>query len=151
MGLVKRWAFGDKSYRLTSSVIRDPIVLNWANSYNKDNYEAQFKANILPFELLFLELGADILVNFKSVLIIDQDRAMVTLKKELANAARELRKTSDITKLSKFKAALEKLRAIGGMETIVPTEGIVFNYKGKVYKLTGSFANTHRILSLLKF
>lgn len=155
VGLVNRWAFGDKSYRLTSSLIKDTNVLDWVNSYNKNNYEAQFKSNILPFELLFLELGADVLNNFKSILIIDQDKAMVTLKKELASAARELRKTTDITKLSKFKAALEKLRAIGGMETIVPTEGIVFQYpsgpKGKIYKLTGSFANVHRILSMLKY
>jgi len=151
MGLVRRWAFGDKSFRLNKKYISDMDVLNWAKKYDKNNHLGQFKKNILPFELLFLELGAQVLSNFKSVLIVNQDKAMESLKKELASAAKELRKTKDIAKLDKFKSALQKLRAIGGMNAIVPTEGLVFHYKGNIYKLTGSFANTHRILSLLKF
>ena len=37
------------------------------------------------------------------------------------------------------------------MKAIVPTEGIVFKYKGKVYKFTGAFAPINQILGSLKF
>lgn len=151
IGLVKRWAFNDKSFRLNSSFISDKKFLEWAISFDKKDQDQVRRRNMLPFELLFLELGAEVLQNYASPLIIAKDKATQDLKKELSSAANELRKTKDIAKLDRFKRALEKLRAIGGMKTVVPTEGIVFNYKGNVYKLTGSFASANQIIGLLKY
>jgi len=50
-----------------------------------------------------------------------------------------------------LKRELQRLKDIGGMNTIVPTEGIVFTYNGKLYKLTGAFAPINQILGYLKF
>ena len=46
---------------------------------------------------------------------------------------------------------MNRLNAIGGMDAIVPIEGVVFTYKGKVYKLTGTFAPVNQILGMLKY
>jgi len=46
---------------------------------------------------------------------------------------------------------LLRLKDIGGFEAIVPTEGVVFRYKGKLYKLTGAFAPVNQILGYLRF
>ena len=46
---------------------------------------------------------------------------------------------------------LERLKDIGGMSAIVPTEGLVFKYNGKLYKLTGAFAPINQILGYLRF
>ena len=46
---------------------------------------------------------------------------------------------------------LNKIKAIGGMQAIVPTQGIVFTYKGNTYKLTGVFAPLNQITGMLKF
>ena len=46
---------------------------------------------------------------------------------------------------------LEKLEAIGGSSAIVPSEGIVFKYKGNIYKFTGAFAPVNQILGSLRF
>jgi len=151
MGLVSRWAFGNKSFRLNKSFISDEGAIGWAVKFDKNNQDEVQRANILPFELLFLELGAEVMSNYHSPLIIDKDKATVELKKELAAAAMELRKTKDVNKLKQFKRALEKIRSIGGMKAVVPTEGLVFSFRGKIYKLTGSFANTNTILGLLKY
>ena len=35
--------------------------------------------------------------------------------------------------------------------SIVPSEGIVFKYKGNTYKFTGAFAPVNQILGLLNF
>ena len=40
---------------------------------------------------------------------------------------------------------------IGGTKSIVPSEGIVFKYKGKTYKFTGAFAPVNQITGLIYF
>ena len=54
-------------------------------------------------------------------------------------------------KLAKLKAQLHKFIAIGGDKAIVPSEGIVFKYKGKTYKFTGAFAPVNQIAGLIHF
>ena len=46
---------------------------------------------------------------------------------------------------------IEKLEKIGGLSSIVPSEGIVFKYKGNTYKFTGAFAPVNQIVGLLNF
>ena len=46
---------------------------------------------------------------------------------------------------------MAKVYAAGGFEKIVPSEGLVFMYKNKVYKLTGLFEPINQITGLLKF
>ena len=48
-------------------------------------------------------------------------------------------------------AQLEKFEAIGGVSSIVPSEGIVFKYQGKTYKFTGAFAPVNQITGLVSF
>ena len=48
----------------------------------------------------------------------------------------------------KFKSREERLEAIGGVNKIVPKEGIVFVYKGNTLKFTGVFAPINQILGL---
>ena len=43
------------------------------------------------------------------------------------------------------------LNAIGGLDAIGPSEGIVFKYKGKTYKFTGAFAPINQITGLMTF
>ena len=46
---------------------------------------------------------------------------------------------------------MAKLKAMGGMDAIVPSEGLVFKYKGNNYKLTGAFAPLNQILGIIKY
>ena len=46
---------------------------------------------------------------------------------------------------------LTPLKTIGGTDAIVPSEGIVFKYKGKTYKFTGAFAPVNQITGLINF
>ena len=54
-------------------------------------------------------------------------------------------------KLNRLKIQLDRLNAIGGFDAIVPTEGIVFKYKGNTYKFTGAFAPINQITGLMFF
>jgi hypothetical protein len=148
MGLVKRWAFYDKSFRLDKKNITDEKTLEWAKGIDKNDHAKMAKDNIRPFENIFLGLGAEVLSFMSSALAANPDSAVRDMKKRLDQTIKDVRKTGDVKKIQKLKLELERLNAIGGKDKIVPNEGIVFVYGGKTFKLTGTFAPLNQILGL---
>ena len=148
MGLVKRWAFYDKGFRLDSKNIEDPKVLSWAQGIDKNDHAKIQKDNIRPFEDIFLGVGAEVLSFMSSVLTANPDTAVRSMKDRLDQTVKDVQKGGDPKKIAKLKLELERLAAIGGKDKIVPNEGIVFVYKGNTYKLTGTFAPLNQILGL---
>ena len=144
--LVRRWAFGDKSFRLNT--IADKDAQKWAMAHDKVNVEKQQKENVKPFEELFLSVGADVLSFMSSVLTVNPDIAIRNMAGRLEATADKVRGSGDVTKLQKLEKELQRLANIGGKDKIVPNEGIVFVYKGNTYKLTGTFAPLNQILGI---
>jgi len=149
--LTKRWAFLDKSFRLNNKVIKHDKFLDWAKSTDKKDMKRLQKDNIKPFEMLFFELGAEILKNVSGFLAANPKQTVSKMKREVDVAIKQLRAAKDVSKLDTLKRQLEKFEAIGGSQAIVPSEGIVFKYKNKMYKFTGAFAPINQILGLLTF
>ena len=148
MGLVQRWAFYDKSFRLDKKNISDEKVLDWAQGIDKNDHAKIAKDNIRPFEDIFLGVGAEVLSFMSSVLTANPDSAVRAMKKRLDQTVSDVKKGGDPKKVAKLKLELERLNAIGGKDKIVPNEGIVFVYGGKTFKLTGTFAPLNQILGL---
>jgi hypothetical protein len=148
MGLVKRWAFYDKSFRLDNKNISNPKVLEWAQKIDKEDHAKIAKNNIRPFEDIFLGVGAEVLSFMSSVLTANPDSAVRNMKQRLDQTIKDVEKGGDPKKIAKLKLELERLNAIGGKDKIVPNEGIVFVYGGKTFKLTGTFAPLNQILGL---
>jgi len=151
MGLVKRWAFFDKSFRLNNKNIPDVDLLAKITDIDKQEHLQQVKKNMAPFETLFFELGAEVLKNVEGFLAANPDKAVQDIRKQVAAAIKDVRKGGDLKKLNKVKEQLNKIKAIGGFKTVVPSEGLVFVYKGKTYKLTGAFAPINQITGLMTF
>jgi hypothetical protein len=148
MGLTKRWAFGDKSFRIDKSTITDDELLNWAKKHETDNHTKMAKDNLMKFENIFLGLGAEILQFVSSVITVNPDSAIRDMKARLDSTVAAVRNSGDAKKIEKLKLELKRLQNIGGVDKIVPVEGIVFVYGGKTMKLTGSFAPLNQILGL---
>ena len=148
MGLVKRWAFYDKSFRLDKKNLTDVKTMEWAKGIDKNDHAKMAKDNIRPFEDIFLGIGADILSFMSSVLAANPDKAVRDMKKRLDKTIQDVKKSGDVKKINKLKMELQRLNAIGGTNKIVPNEGIVFVYGGKTFKLTGTFAPLNQILGL---
>ena len=148
MGLVKRWAFFDKGFRLDKNNISDPKVLDWALKIDKEDQTKISKQNLMKFEDIFLGLGAEVLSFTSSVLTVNPDKAIRDMKKRLDQTISDVRKSGDPKKLEKLKLELRRLSAVGGVDKIVPIEGIVFVYNGKTFKLTGSFASLNQLLGI---
>ena len=109
------------------------------------------KENMRPFEELFFEVGATILKNMDGWMAVNPAKSVQVMRKKLKNAISDVRSGGDLKKLGKLKVQLDRLNAIGGFDAIVPSEGIVFKYKGKTYKFTGAFAPVNQITGLLVF
>ena len=151
MGLVKRWAFFDNSFRLNKKNISDSKVLAWATKTDKQDKAKISKQNLREFEDIFLGVGADVLSFMSSALTVNPDKALRTMKSELDKTVKAVQKSGDVKKIEKLRMELERLAAVGGKDKIVPNEGIVFTYKGGTYKLTGTFASLNQILGLMYF
>ena len=144
--LVRRWAFGDKSFRLNT--ISNPKLQEWAMENDKVNVAKQQKDNIKPFEEIFLGVGADVLDFVGSVLTVHPDKAIRAIKNKFKSVASDVRSGGDKTKIQKLRQELKRLNSLGGIDRVVASEGIVFFYNGKTYKLTGTFAPLNQILGL---
>ena len=83
--------------------------------------------------------------------IRDSNKAVQNIRKKLSSAISKVRSGGDLKKLNTLKLQLDKLNTIGGVDSIVPSEGIVFKYTGKTYTFTGAFAPVNQITGLINF
>ena len=146
IGLVKRWAFGDKSFRIAE--ITDDKLRAWAEQTDKQDQQKISKQNLMRFEEIFLGVGADVLSFMDSVLTANPDSAKRQMVARLQSTISQVKASGDPKKIEKLKLELSRLNALGGFEKIVPNEGIVFVYGGNTYKLTGAFAPLNQILGI---
>jgi hypothetical protein len=146
IGLVKRWAFGDKSFRIAT--ITDDKIRAWADTTDKQDQQKISKQNLMRFEEIFLGVGADVLSFMESVLTANPDSAKRQMVARLETTIQQVKASGDPKKIAKLKLELQRLNALGGFDKIVPNEGIVFVYGGNTYKLTGAFAPLNQILGI---
>jgi hypothetical protein len=158
--LIGRWAYNDKSNKITTirmDLENQPKLKAWVNKFEKEDIVKQFEANMWPFQFIFLKLGAEVLQNVKGFVAAggadDIAKALDAHTKTL-----ESKKIGSVESPDKFKKDMEKLNknlarlsAIGGTSAIAPTEGVVFQYKGGTYKLTGTFAPINQIMGIMRF
>ena len=152
-GLLKRWAYGDKKSLNMRSLAKQigPKEAALVKKFDKEDVAKKYKENIRPFEDLFLELGSVILKNASDFLAANPSDEAQRLRAQIQTAGSKIKKTGGADQVRKVEAELARLDRIGGIESIFPTEGIVFKYKGKIYKLTGTFAAINQLLGIIKF
>jgi len=148
VGLVKRWAFGEKGFRIDKNTIKDEKTLAWATKIDKEDQKGIAKDNLMKFEDIFLGVGAEVLSFTSSVLTVNPDKAVRDMKKRLDQTIKDVEASGDPKKIEKLKLELKRLNAIGGPSKIVPIEGIVFIYNGQTFKLTGAFASLNQLLGI---
>jgi hypothetical protein len=152
-GLLLRWAYDDKKTfnmrDLGKSLTKEQEAA--VKQFDKDDVKKKYKENIRPFEDLFLELGSIILKNASNFLALSPDKEMQRLHNEIRTEADKIMKSGDEKQIAKVEAELARLDRIGGVESIIPTEGLVFRYKGHTYKLTGTFAAINQLMGIIKY
>lgn len=158
--LVNRWAFSNKEVNI-KNILKDITNENfarWVSDFDKKDLNTQKKVVAQPVESLFLKLGVYTLKNVENLVALNPNDSISKIKAELRTAIEQIKAAAqtdsiedDGAALTFLKRELNRLRDIGGFKAIVPTEGLVFKYNDKLYKLTGAFAPINQILGYLKF
>jgi len=152
-GLLLRWAYDDKKTlnirSLDKELGKDQSAL--IKKFDKENVKKKQKENIRPFEDLFLELGSVILMNASNFVAANPDAEMQRLHNQIRTEAEAIKKGGSIDQIEKVESELKRLDRIGGIESIIPTEGLVFVYNGKTFKLTGTFAAINQLMGIIKY
>lgn len=152
-GLTLRWADGNKKFRLDKKNLSSDKNLSWAKTLDKKNHSSYVKENLMKFEDIFLSMGAEILQFVASALVVNPNDAMRKIKKDLDSTVKAIESSKDERLINKLKLELRRLESLGGVDKLVPVEGIVFTYQkdGQPYtmKLTGGFAPLNQILGLM--
>lgn len=159
--IVNRWAFSSKEVNLRDlkKSIDNPQFLEWFATMDKGaGVREQKKIAAEPIEDIFLKLGVFVLKSLEGLLAINPNDSIAKMKRELASSIEQIKTKAanekmadDAAPLVFLKSQLKRLEKIGGMDAIVPSEGIVFKHKGKLYKLTGAFAPLNQIIGYIKF
>jgi len=151
--LVYRWAMDDKSKNLTvlKKMIDNPEFLTWMSEFDKKDVKIYKKQNLEPFESIFLRLGVLVLQNATNYLAANPNNTVQTIKSELAQLIKDLQTKNDENTMRQLEIQLNRIEKLGGFDSIVPSEGIVFTYHGHTYKMTGAFAPVNQILGVLKY
>lgn len=151
--ILKRCILGDKSSinanglkKLIGNEGYEKIV-----DIEKESLKKSLKKTEDDLFEIFLELGQEVLKNISSVLILSPDKEVQRIKKEIDDAIKSSHSLEDKNQYERISRQLTRLGKLGGLESILPIEGIVFRYKGKDYKFTGSFAPVNQILGFFKY
>lgn len=147
-GITRRWALGDKSFGVKN--IEDPDKKKWFRDFEAKELKQMQQSAVRPLESIFLRTGALALLRVTDLLAANNPESASKLKKEVLDTIREIGNTDDRNKLAALQTQIERLEDVG-IDSIVPSEGMVFIYNGKPYKFTGAFAPVNQILGTLKF
>ena len=147
--LVRRWASFKKDFPLRKIIDKETSAK--VIEYDKQDFKQVNKQNVYQFEKIFLELGVDVLANIDGFLAANPNESVQELRKDVQNVQKQIEDSGDLDVLKKLEYQLKRIEDIGGFDKLVPSEGIVFIYKGKTYKLTGLFAPVNQLLGLTKY
>lgn len=153
-GLLLRWAYDDKktlNWRGLEKQVDSKETSDLLKEFDREDVKKKYKENIRPFEDLFLELGSIILKNASNFVAANPEKEMQRLHNQIKAEADKIKKGGSVAQIEKVMKELARLDRIGGIESIIPTEGIVFVYKGKTMKLTGTFAAINQLMGIIRF
>lgn len=143
--LYKRWFNGDKSVNIKK--IKELYKENERDLSAVDSKEyKKWVSDVMePLDNFFIELGNSIIELCDGILNADNKTEVVKqLKKDLQDAVTYIRTEGSDDANQKLTHQLERLEGMG----LNASEGIVFRYKGRLQKLTGSFSALNQVLGL---
>ena len=66
------------------------------------------KYNIKPFEILFFQVGVEILKNIQGLLAVSRDKETQKMRQDVISAMNDLKKPDNIEKLRKLRARVSE-------------------------------------------
>ena len=104
-----------------------------------------------PIISLFMDLGLDTCRNIRKFLATNVEDGARKLRKKYLDAINRIKEEGTDVDIAYMEEQLGMLSDPSALENYLPTEGITFLYKGKLYKLTGYFQILNRICGYFKY
>jgi hypothetical protein len=152
MRVVRRLAYGDKDLTLVQlkQSVNDPALFNAIKDLDAKSADMR-KKFMWPIERLIIKLGIAVLQNLQTYLSANPTEVANKLRNQITSQIAQIRSSNNIADIEKMRALLKKIEAVGGMKSLSAEEGVIFKYKGKYFKLTGSFGPANQILGLGRY
>lgn len=144
----RRFFYNDKSVKLNDLKKKYASNTNDLKELDGKTYKDLVYKTMLPIDNLFLRIG-NALINLCSGFTNDSDidNIIAQLKSDVKQIEAEIKsKSVDDDTLAKFQKNMQRLEMLNN--ELNAAEGIVFTYKGRLMKCTGSFAPMNQIIGL---
>lgn len=146
--LYRRWFYDDKSVNIKKICELYPEDVNNVRAVDKKEYKKWVASVMEPLDNFFIELGNSIIELCDGILNQDSKAEIVKkLKTDLEDVVSEIELNGDDDANQKMARQLQRLEGM----SLNASEGIVFRYKGKLMKCTGSFAALNAAIGMTKF
>ena len=150
--LGRRWGAGEKTggsgIGAREFKKAHPELTDWFASTEKISHTVN-KKMIRPIELLYLKLGAVSLMRVSNFMESNNPSASAEIKEGIVQVLKAMREAPGQAS-DEMVAEMDRLESVG-FDKLVPSEGVVFTYKGNLYKFTGSFAPLNQLLGAFRY
>lgn len=137
--ITKKWLGLNKTHQFTLRTYKSQEVVDKLEKY--DNKGKSYITDIYnDLKVFIASICVEILKNMKTYVAHDVLDGTETVKRILNDAIKELNQTGELSSSEKLSNALKRIEKLG-IENLFPSEGILFNYKDRMYKITGMFAD----------
>lgn len=146
----RRWFYGDRSVRMSTLKSKYGERYTELSETDKRLSKEIVQDTIEPLDTLFGKIGNELIGNLAGFTNSGiQDEVSRKLDADLDGLIRDIRRKGTADEVSKLERQLQRLKSMG--DTINAAEGVVFTYKGRLMKLTGSFSALNQIMGMRKF
>lgn len=152
---INRWVYGQKQptivqlrkQMLTSGLEGADQIYAAAVQFEKEVLPEAMKEIMEPVENFFYNLGNEVISRCQGLANEgNEDETVQVLVKQLENTKEMIRQSDDPELMKEMTYWLYRLSTLDNKYN--STEGVVFSYRGKTMKLTGSFAALNRAINL---
>lgn len=148
--LFSRWFERVKKVNIRDIKKIYPEHVDTISTLDKTGYKSIVNKCNDELDIFFLRLGNTILKLCKGLVNNGLEQSVIDyLNSELTSTTNRIKSSANIDLQDKLSIQLARLQNLENQ--INPSEGIVFTYKGKMMKLTGSFAAINQILGSIKY
>lgn len=141
-----RWFNGDKSFK--AAELKKIYTNNYSDVVSDKFAKPYVKQVMEPIDDLFLEIGNQFIKLCNGFTNDDAYASVVdTLTKDIEDVCDDIEKNGSEEVKQQLEFQLTRLRKIGD-NAINHAEGVVFVYKGRLMKITGSFSALNQALNL---
>lgn len=156
--LSRRWGAGDKSTSITKLLKgKDANTVSWVKEMDGKS-DQQVGELLDPLVEIFSKLGNTVLQNLDGFSSTEPDKTKESIKRKAEDAIEKIKgfmnneSQEDYDKKARYiETQLKRLDQAGGLDAVAPLEGIVFEYSGRNFKLTGNYLPILKLVSFFRF